>query len=165
MWNSLPILARNWVICLAFQHCTCNSLKPTQTRQQIAKTQNRNLSGQASLQIWGRANVSRSNKPQGPLRTKNSTALESVVFCCCRSLSLSVPFFCLFCQEKQALLSPLRSILLRPYRILSPCRNSLSVVFLVREGPLGTVFSKRCFPEWCAQRVTTIRKGRRHLNA
>ena len=29
----------------------------------------------------------------------------------------------------------------RPYRILSPYRNSLSVVFLVREGPLGGVNS------------------------
>ena len=75
--------------------------------------------------------------PKGPFRTKNSMALESVVFCYRRSFSLSVPFSCLFCLQKQAFLSPLCSILLRPYRILSPYRNSLSVVFLVREGPLG----------------------------
>ena len=49
----------------------------------------------------------------------------------------SVPFWCLFFLEKQALLSPLRSVLQRPYRICSPYRNSLSVLFLVREGPLG----------------------------
>ena len=76
--------------------------------------------------------------PQGPFRTKNSTALESVVFCYCRSFSLSVPFSSLFCLEKQAFLSPLRSVLLRPYRIFSLYRNSLSVVFLVRKGPLGS---------------------------
>ena len=75
--------------------------------------------------------------PKGPFRTKNSTAPESVVFCYHRSFSLSVPFSCLFVLEKQAFLSPLRSVLLRPYRIFSPYRNSLSVVFLVREGPLG----------------------------
>ena len=49
---------------------------------------------------------------KGPFRTKSSTALESVVLCYCCSFSLSVPFSC-------------------------PCRKSLSVVFLVREGPLG----------------------------
>ena len=53
--------------------------------------------------------------PKGPFRTKNRTALESVVFCYRRSFSLSVPFSCLFCLEKQAFLSPLRSVLLRPY--------------------------------------------------
>ena len=75
--------------------------------------------------------------PNGPFRTKTSTALESVVFCHRRSFSLSVPFSCLLCLKKQAFLSPLRSVLLRAYRIYSPYRNSLSVVFLVREGPLG----------------------------
>ena len=75
--------------------------------------------------------------PKGPFRTKNSTELESVVFCYRRSFSLSVVFSCLFCQENQAFLSPLRSVLLRPYRIFSPYQNSLSVVFSVREVPLG----------------------------
>ena len=75
--------------------------------------------------------------PKGPFRTKNSMALESVVFCYRRSFSQSVPFSCLFLLEKQAFLSPLRSVLLRPYRIFAPYRNSLSVVFLVRKGPLG----------------------------
>ena len=28
-----------------------------------------------------------------------------------------------------------------------------------------TVFSKRCFSEWCVQRVVMIRTGRRHQNA
>ena len=74
---------------------------------------------------------------KGPFRTKNSTALESVLLCHCRSFSISVPFSCLFFPEKQALPSPLRSVLLRPYRLCSPYRNSLSVVFLAREGPLG----------------------------
>ena len=80
--------------------------------------------------------------PEGPFRTKNSTALESVVFCYRRS------FFFIFCRvflpllsrEKQTFLSPLRSVLLRPYRIFSPHRKSLSVVFLVWKGPLG-IFS------------------------
>ena len=75
--------------------------------------------------------------PKGPFRTENSTALESVVFCDRRSFSLSVPFSCFKSLEKQAFLRPLRSVLLRPYRIFAPNRNSLSVVFLVREGPLG----------------------------
>ena len=39
-------------------------------------------------------------------------------------------------KKKQAFLSPLRSVLLPPYR------NSLSVVFLVREGPLGSGFEQ-----------------------
>ena len=34
--------------------------------------------------------------PKGPSLTKNCTALESAVFCCRRSCSLSVPFSCLF---------------------------------------------------------------------
>ena len=67
--------------------------------------------------------------PKGPFRTKNSTALESVLFRHRRSFSVSVPFSCLFFLEKQALLSPLRSVLLRPYRIYSPYRNSLSVEY------------------------------------
>ena len=67
-------------------------------------------------------------------RTKNRTALESVVFCYRCSCSLFVPFSCLFCLEKQVFLSPLCSVFLRPYRIFAPYRNSLSVVFLVREG-------------------------------
>ena len=74
---------------------------------------------------------------KGPFCTKNSTALESVVFCYGHSFSHSVLFSCLFCLEKEAFLSPLRSVLLRPHRIFSPYRDSLSVAFLVREGPLG----------------------------
>ena len=53
---------------------------------------------------------------EGPCYTKNSTALESVVFCYRRSFSLSVPFSCLLSLEKQVLLSPLRSVSLCPYR-------------------------------------------------
>ena len=75
--------------------------------------------------------------PKGPFRTKNSTALESVVFCYRRSFSLPVPFSCLFSLDTLAFLRPLRSVLLRPYRIFFPYRNSLSVVFLVWQGPLG----------------------------
>ena len=45
------------------------------------------------------------DQPKGPFRTKNSTALKSVVFCCRRSFSLSVLFSCLFFLQKQALLS------------------------------------------------------------
>ena len=52
--------------------------------------------------------------PKGPFRTKNTTALESVVFCYRRSFLLSIPFSCLFFLEKQALLSTLRSGLLSP---------------------------------------------------
>ena len=89
---------------------------------------------------------------KGPFRTKNSTALESVLFCRHRSFSVSVLFSCLFFLEKQALLSPPRSVLLRPYRICFPYRNSLSVQFFVRKGPLGsaleTVF--RPFSSWAA---------------
>ena len=81
-------------------------------------------------------------QPKGPFRTKNSTALESVLFCHRHRFSVSVPFSCLFFLERQALLSPLRSVLLRPHRICSPYRNSLSVVFLVREGPMGSAFWK-----------------------
>ena len=81
--------------------------------------------------------------PKGPFHTKNSTALESVQFCHRRSFSVSVPFSCLLFLEKQALLSPLRSVLLRPYRICSPYRNSLSVLFLVRKGPLGAFVASR----------------------
>ena len=50
--------------------------------------------------------------PKGPFRTKNSTALDSVVFCYRRSFSLSVPFSCLFLLGKKALQSTLRSVLL-----------------------------------------------------
>ena len=50
-------------------------------------------------------------------------------------LTLSVPFFCHFLLEKQAFLSPLYSVSLCSYRIFSSCRNSLSVVVLVREVP------------------------------
>ena len=50
--------------------------------------------------------------PKGPFRTKNSTAPESVVFCYCHSFSLSVPFSLPLSLEKQALLSPLRIVLL-----------------------------------------------------
>ena len=53
----------------------------------------------------------------GPFRTKNTTAPASVVFCYRRSFSLSVPFSCLMFPEEQAFLSPLRSVLLRPYRV------------------------------------------------
>ena len=80
--------------------------------------------------------------PKGPFRTKNSTAPKAVVFCYRRSFLLSVPFSCLFFLEKQALLSTLRSVLLLPYRIFLAVVNLLSVVFLVRKGPLGRGFRK-----------------------
>ena len=79
--------------------------------------------------------------PKGPFRTKNSTAHESVVFCYRRSFLLSVPFSCLFCLEKQALLSTLSSVLLLPYRIFLAVVNLLSVLFLVRKGPLGRLLN------------------------
>ena len=40
-------------------------------------------------------------RTKGPFRTKNTTALESVVFCCRRTFSLSVPFSCLFSLENK----------------------------------------------------------------
>ena len=43
--------------------------------------------------------------PKGPFRTKNTTVLESVVFCYRRSFSQYVPFSCLSLLEKQACLS------------------------------------------------------------
>ena len=77
--------------------------------------------------------------PKKPFRTKNSTALESVVFGYRRSFSLSVPFSCLFCLEKKnkhfCALSVAFCYVCTEF---SPRhRNSLSVVFFVREGPLG----------------------------
>ena len=42
-------------------------------------------------------------KPKGPFLSKNTTALESVVFRYRRSFSLSVPFPCLFCLEKTSI--------------------------------------------------------------
>ena len=55
--------------------------------------------------------------PKGPFRTKKTTALESVVFCYCRSCWLSIPFFCFFSSGKQAFLSSLCSVFLSLYRI------------------------------------------------
>ena len=53
--------------------------------------------------------------PRPTVRTKNSTAPESVVFCHRRSFfAICTPFSCLFFLEKQALLSTLRSVLLLP---------------------------------------------------
>ena len=60
--------------------------------------------------------------PKGPFRTKNSTALESVLFATAVVLQYPYRFPVIF---------------LHVYRICSPYRNSLSAVFLVREGPLG----------------------------
>ena len=75
--------------------------------------------------------------PNGPFRTKNSTAPESVVFCYRRSCLLSVPFSCLFFSRITSISEH------SPYRFatavanLLPVLNLLSVLFLVREGPLG----------------------------
>ena len=69
---------------------------------------------------------------KGPFRTKKSTALESVLFCHRGSFFTIRTVSCLFFLEKQTLLSPFR---IRPYRNYSPYRNSLSVLFLVQEGP------------------------------
>ena len=71
--------------------------------------------------------------PKGPFHTKSSTALESVVVC----HFLYTVFLPLLPGKKQAFLTPLRSVLLRPYQIFSPCWNSLSVVFLARKGAWG----------------------------
>ena len=76
--------------------------------------------------------------PKGPFRTKNSTAPESV-FCCRRSFSVSVPFSCLFFLEKQALLSTTRSVCYCCSVFCLAIANLLSVLFLVRKGPLGNL--------------------------
>ena len=80
---------------------------------------------------------------------------------------MSVPFSCLFCLEKQAFLSPLRSVLLRPCRIFSRYRKSLSVVFSGREGPFTP--SPGNSSVWRAQKTTDFcRKrqvGLRHLRS
>ena len=76
--------------------------------------------------------------PKGPFRTKNSTAPESVVFCYRRSFTFCTVFLPLFSRK--------RSISEHsPYRFatavanLLPVLNLLSVLFLVREGPLGSL--------------------------
>ena len=66
-----------------------------------------------------------------------------VLFCHRRSFSVPVPFSCLSFLEKEAFLSPLRGVLLGPCRIFFLYRNSLSVVFLQREGPLGVGVRRR----------------------
>ena len=69
--------------------------------------------------------------PKGPLRTKNSTALESVVFCCRRSFSLSVPFSCVFCPENQKSAAEKRG--LWEGVVQEPLRRALFCVFLCSE--------------------------------
>ena len=83
------------------------------------------------------------NSPRGPFHTKNATALESVVSCYHRSLLQSVHRFLLLFLGKQAFLSSLRSVFSFPYRNLVPIPNSLSVLFLVRKGPLGLLIIQR----------------------
>ena len=75
--------------------------------------------------------------PKGPFRTKNTTALKSVVFCYGRSVLLSVPFSCRFFLEKQALLSTIRSVSAIAVAFFLAVVNLLSVLLLVRKGPLG----------------------------
>ena len=72
--------------------------------------------------------------PKDPSALKCYGAQIRSVFCYRRR---SVPLSCLLCLEKQSFLSPLRSVLLCPFRLCSPYRNSLSVALLVRKGPLG----------------------------
>ena len=73
--------------------------------------------------------------------------------------------FLSLCPEKQAFLSPLRSVLLRSYRISSPYRNSLSVVYLVREGPLGapgTRLHPHARPRLIRERAQWVQDGHWH---
>ena len=44
--------------------------------------------------------------PKGPFRTKNTMALETVVFYYCRSVLLSMPICCHFYQEKNSIFRP-----------------------------------------------------------
>ena len=105
--------------------------------------------------------------PNGSFRTENRSGawIHSIL------LSLYFFTFCtifLFCLEKQAFLSPLHSILPCPCRIFSPYRNSLSVVFLAREGPLGnptlrakgTLISEPRFSTPCEMRFFPREKGK-----
>ena len=91
--------------------------------------------GEGTCAAIERQKLSRGN-PKGPFCTKNATALDSVVICYRRSFLLSVPFSCLFRRKTSF---PEHS----PYRFaiavanLAPVLNLLSVVFLLREGPLG----------------------------
>ena len=52
--------------------------------------------------------------PKGPFHTKNAMALETVVFCYCRSVLLCMPICCHFSQEKQCLQTLRRSESLWP---------------------------------------------------
>ena len=72
-----------------------------------------------------------------PYNASDPTAPESAVFCYRRIYSLSVPFPTFFDMKNRAFLSRLHRVLLPPYRNYSPKFTSLSVVFLVREGPSG----------------------------
>ena len=86
--------------------------------------------------------------PKGPFRTKNSTVLESVVFCYRCSFPHSLYRFLLLVPRETSILRPLRSVLLRR-EFFSPCRNSLSVVFLVwgvKQGRFGILR----FPLFCS---------------
>ena len=83
-------------------------------------------------------------QPEGPFRTKNNTAPESVVFCYRRSFFTLCTVFLPLCPRKTSISE--RS----PYRFATAVANwlpvlnflsvlnLLSVLFLVREGPLGS---------------------------
>ena len=62
--------------------------------------------------------------------------------CCRRSFSLSVPFSCLSYLEKQAFLSPLRSVFSSPYRVLLPVPNRPFRTIFSTERPFGKVSTK-----------------------
>ena len=73
--------------------------------------------------------------PKGPFRTKDTTALESVVFCN-RHFSVSVLCSCLFFPRKPSISEHSPKRFATSVANLLPVPNSHSVVFLVREGPL-----------------------------
>ena len=81
--------------------------------------------------------------PKGPFCTRNGTALDSVVFCYCRSFLQTVPFSCLFFLEKQALVSTLRIAFCYCCSVLSRRSEFALRAIFSTEGSFGFLITGR----------------------
>ena len=81
--------------------------------------------------------ASQAPEPKGPFRTKNATALNSVVFYYRHSFLLSGAICCLISFKNSGFKASAVVFYYRRSTNLLRIVNLLSVVFLVREGPLG----------------------------
>ena len=148
VWPPFPEISRNRPCSPFFYLFFCTFPEGLKSTWKIQKTEEKGLSPQISSDFLRPPSLKppfAAPHPKDPSVLKVVRQTNPLYFATAVVFQYPYRFPASVSQKNKASPSPPRSVLLRLYRIFFPYRISLSVVFLVREGPLAKQWSSLSF--------------------